>query len=126
MQRAVESLTLFSEFLARQLRLLRQMKGLSDELQGGLSGLYSRFRTSVGGVRILSAVVESLQAKMRQKLLRPRLLCRSIQWQNQSQTWLQAPLIIRHHSPTRHKDQGSTRLLWQNFTPTKILYNNRM
>ncbi|KAF3014629.1 1-phosphatidylinositol-3-phosphate 5-kinase [Penicillium rubens] len=47
-----ESLTLFSEFTSPPApAATSDEKGLSDELQGGLSGLYSRFRTSVGGVR---------------------------------------------------------------------------
>ncbi|KAJ5748617.1 uncharacterized protein N7511_010313 [Penicillium nucicola] len=47
-----ESLTLFEEFTSPPLpSSASDEKGLSEELQGGLSGLYSRFRTSVGGVR---------------------------------------------------------------------------
>ncbi|KAJ5959901.1 Zinc finger FYVE/PHD-type [Penicillium vulpinum] len=47
-----ESLTLFNEFTSPPApAATSDEKGLSDELQGGLSGLYSRFRTSVGGVR---------------------------------------------------------------------------
>ncbi|KAF7519677.1 hypothetical protein PCG10_009844 [Penicillium crustosum] len=47
-----ESLTLFNDFTSPpDPAATSDEKGLSDELQGGLSGLYSRFRTSVGGVR---------------------------------------------------------------------------
>ncbi|KAJ5163101.1 Zinc finger FYVE/PHD-type [Penicillium coprophilum] len=47
-----ESLTLFNDFTSPPApAATSEEKGLSDELQGGLSGLYSRFRTSVGGVR---------------------------------------------------------------------------
>ncbi|KAJ5774226.1 hypothetical protein N7457_009122 [Penicillium paradoxum] len=47
-----ESLTLFNEFTSPpDPATTSEEKGLSEELQGGLSGLYSRFRTSVGGVR---------------------------------------------------------------------------
>ncbi|KAJ5514609.1 Zinc finger FYVE/PHD-type [Penicillium fimorum] len=47
-----ESLTLFNDFTSPPgPAATSDEKGLSDELQGGLSGLYSRFRTSVGGVR---------------------------------------------------------------------------
>lgn len=47
-----ESLTLFEEFTSPPISSsASDEKGLSEELQGGLSGLYSRFRTSVGGVR---------------------------------------------------------------------------
>ncbi|OGE58500.1 hypothetical protein PENARI_c001G09213 [Penicillium arizonense] len=47
-----ESLTLFEEFSSPPVpSSTSDEKGLSEELQGGLSGLYSRFRTSVGGVR---------------------------------------------------------------------------
>lgn len=47
-----ESLTLFNEFTSPpDPAATSDEQGLSEELQGGLSGLYSRFRTSVGGVR---------------------------------------------------------------------------
>lgn len=47
-----DSLTLFNEFTPPPAPAsATDEKGLSDELQGGLSGLYSRFRTSVGGMR---------------------------------------------------------------------------
>ncbi|EKV08092.1 1-phosphatidylinositol-3-phosphate 5-kinase (Fab1), putative [Penicillium digitatum PHI26] len=47
-----ESLTLFNEFTSPpDPAATSDEKALSGELQGGLSGLYSRFRTSVGGVR---------------------------------------------------------------------------
>ncbi|KAJ5551457.1 Zinc finger FYVE/PHD-type [Penicillium sp. DV-2018c] len=47
-----ESLTLFNEFTSPpDPATTSDEKGLSEELHGGLSGLYSRFRTSVGGVR---------------------------------------------------------------------------
>jgi 1-phosphatidylinositol-3-phosphate 5-kinase len=47
-----ESLTLFNEFTTPPAPTsASDEKRLSEELQGGLSGLYSRFRTSVGGVR---------------------------------------------------------------------------
>jgi 1-phosphatidylinositol-3-phosphate 5-kinase len=47
-----ESLTLFNDFTSPPAPIsASDDKGLSEELQGGLSGLYSRFRTSVGGVR---------------------------------------------------------------------------
>ncbi|CAI7587051.1 unnamed protein product [Penicillium glandicola] len=47
-----ESLTLFNEFTnPPDPTGTSDEKALSDELQGGLSGLYSRIRTSVGGVR---------------------------------------------------------------------------
>ncbi|CDM33427.1 hypothetical protein DTO006G1_4216 [Penicillium roqueforti] len=47
-----ESLTLFNDFTSPPApAAISDEKRLSDELQGGLSGLYSRFRTSVGGVR---------------------------------------------------------------------------
>jgi 1-phosphatidylinositol-3-phosphate 5-kinase len=47
-----ESLTLFDEFTSPpDPAVTSDEKGLSEELHGGLSGLYSRFRTSVGGVR---------------------------------------------------------------------------
>lgn len=47
-----DSLTLFNEFTSPPAPApVSDDKGLSEELQGGLSGLYSRFRTSVGGMR---------------------------------------------------------------------------
>ncbi|KAJ5919804.1 hypothetical protein N7454_009639 [Penicillium verhagenii] len=47
-----DSLTLFNDFTTPPgPTLATDEKGLSEELQGGLSGLYSRFRTSVGGMR---------------------------------------------------------------------------
>lgn len=47
-----DSLTLFNEFTSPPAPAsASDDKGLSEELQGGLSGLYSRFRTSVGGMR---------------------------------------------------------------------------
>ncbi|CAG8140254.1 unnamed protein product [Penicillium salamii] len=47
-----DTLTLFNEFTSPPAPApASDEKGLSEELQGGLSGLYSRFRTSVGGVR---------------------------------------------------------------------------
>ena len=47
-----ESLTLFNDFTSPpDPAATSDEKGLSDELQGGLSGLYSRFRNYVGGVR---------------------------------------------------------------------------
>ncbi|KGO58653.1 Zinc finger, FYVE/PHD-type [Penicillium expansum] len=47
-----ESLTLFNEFTSPpDPAATSDDKAFSEELQGGLSGLYSRFRTSVGGVR---------------------------------------------------------------------------
>ncbi|KAJ6021771.1 hypothetical protein N7540_007275 [Penicillium herquei] len=46
-----DTLTLFNEFTAPPAPAsATDEKGLSEELQGGLSGLYSRFRTSVGGI----------------------------------------------------------------------------
>lgn len=47
-----DSLTLFDEFTSPPAQVpASDDKRLSEELQGGLSGLYSRFRTSVGGMR---------------------------------------------------------------------------
>ncbi|KAJ5267584.1 hypothetical protein N7478_010392 [Penicillium angulare] len=47
-----DSLTLFNEFTAPPAPAsAADEKGLSEELHGGLSGLYTRFRTSVGGMR---------------------------------------------------------------------------
>ena len=47
-----DSLTLFNEFTNPPAPAsASDDKNLSEELQGGLSGLYSRFRTSVGGMR---------------------------------------------------------------------------
>lgn len=47
-----DSLTLFNEFTSPPASIsASDEKGLSEELQGGLSGLYSRFKTSVGGMR---------------------------------------------------------------------------
>ncbi|KAJ5669091.1 Zinc finger FYVE/PHD-type [Penicillium macrosclerotiorum] len=47
-----DSLTLFNEFTNPPAPVsASEEKRLSEELQGGLSGLYSRFRTSVGGMR---------------------------------------------------------------------------
>lgn len=47
-----DSLTHFNDFTSPPTPISAQDdKGLSEELQGGLTGLYSRFRTSVGGMR---------------------------------------------------------------------------
>lgn len=47
-----DSLTHFNDFTSPPTPVSAQDdKGLSEELQGGLSGLYTRFRTSVGGMR---------------------------------------------------------------------------
>lgn len=46
-----DSLTLFNDFTSPPAPVSADDKGLSEEIQGGLSGLYSRFRTSVGGMR---------------------------------------------------------------------------
>ncbi|KAJ5093182.1 hypothetical protein N7456_009043 [Penicillium angulare] len=47
-----DSLTIFNEFTAPPAPAsATDEKGLSEELHGGLSGLYTRFRTSVGGMR---------------------------------------------------------------------------
>ncbi|KAJ5171991.1 hypothetical protein N7492_004584 [Penicillium capsulatum] len=46
-----DSLTLFNDFTSPPAPVSAEDKGLSEEIQGGLSGLYSRFRTSVGGMR---------------------------------------------------------------------------
>ena len=47
-----DSLTHFNDFTSPPTPVSAQDdKRLSEELQGGLSGLYSRFRTSVGGMR---------------------------------------------------------------------------
>ncbi|KAI9924631.1 hypothetical protein ASPWEDRAFT_172405 [Aspergillus wentii DTO 134E9] len=56
-----DSLTVFNEFTNPPAPTsATDEKSLSGELQGGLSGLYSRFRTSVGGVRdIVSGVGKS-------------------------------------------------------------------
>lgn len=47
-----DSLTHFNDFTSPPTPVSAQDdKGLSEELQGGLTGLYTRFRTSVGGMR---------------------------------------------------------------------------
>lgn len=53
-----DSLTVFNDFTTPPVPAsATEEKNLSAELQGGLSGLYSRFRTSVGGMRdIVSGV----------------------------------------------------------------------
>lgn len=57
-----DSLTVFSDFTKPPATTsATDEKGLSGEIQGGLSGLYSRLRVSVGGVRdIMSGVGKTL------------------------------------------------------------------
>ncbi|KAL4891766.1 hypothetical protein BDV59DRAFT_181704 [Aspergillus ambiguus] len=58
-----DSLTVFNDFTSPPAPTsATEDKSLSNEIQGGLSGLYSRFRTSVGGVRdIVSGVGRSTE-----------------------------------------------------------------
>ncbi|KAI9879518.1 MAG: 1-phosphatidylinositol-3-phosphate 5-kinase [Pleopsidium flavum] len=59
-----ETLTTFNEFTpAPSSGSGVEAKGLAGELQGGLSGLYSRFRASVGGVRDLVGAVTTGEEK---------------------------------------------------------------
>ena len=59
-----ESLTTFNEFQSPPAASAGgESKGIANELQGGLSGLYSRFRSSVGNARdLMSSVSEGVDA----------------------------------------------------------------
>ncbi|KAL4804790.1 hypothetical protein BDV18DRAFT_142513 [Aspergillus unguis] len=60
-----DALTVFNEFASPPVPAsAADDKSISDEIQGGLSGLYSRLRTSVGGMRdMVSGVGKSEESK---------------------------------------------------------------
>lgn len=88
-------------------------KSISDEIQGGLSGLYSRFRTSVGGMRDMVSGVGRSEDSKRPSSDRStaKRTSDSISVETQQQSDQQLPSTSNSPNSTRHPSiirEGST------------------